>query len=167
MIVKMRAGPGGLIVGDSDIDRFHNSTMCALDDELGSEMSAYENGGRVFSTKLIRKRKMTPPSRKKLLPPSPPVITPMQIAAIEDQVRQYFTEGSDDRLHLNKAGLNKYHVAPRVEPPTTIQRAFCTCSPPSQVRRFPNCGKGNWQGQPQFQPTTTRRPIHGWRGNQC
>lgn len=59
-------------------------------------------------------------------------------SSIGDLVSQHLTEGSDDRLHLSKAGLNKYHVAPRVEPATTIQRAFCTCSPPS-VEGFQAC----------------------------
>lgn len=53
--------------------------------------------------------------------------------SVDQQVSQYLTKGSDDRLHLNKLGLNKYQVAPYVESSSTIQRAYCTCSPPSPV----------------------------------
>lgn len=52
-------------------------------------------------------------------------------AALDQCVSRHLTEGGDDRLHLNEAGVNKYFCAPRPLPKAVVVRGSCTCSQPT------------------------------------
>lgn len=55
----------------------------------------------------------------------------LEDAALDECVSRHLTEGGDDRLHLTKEGVNKYHCPPRPLPANVAIRCSCTCSPPT------------------------------------
>lgn len=55
----------------------------------------------------------------------------LEDAALDECVSRHLTEGGDDRLHLNEAGVNKYYCPPRPLPKEVVIRGSCTCSSPT------------------------------------
>lgn len=53
-------------------------------------------------------------------------------AALDECVSRHLVEGGDDRLHLDKHGVNKYFCPPRPLASTVVIRGSCTCSAPTR-----------------------------------
>lgn len=76
----------------------------------------------------------------------------LEDAALDECVSRHLTEGGDDRLHLDDAGVNKYYCPPRPLPNDVVIRGSCTCSAPTRdgyeaARRVL---RGLWSGRVKF-----------------
>lgn len=75
-------------------------------------------------------------SRLSALPDMEGATKPVAILSdteLDAATSRLLTEGGDDRLHLNAAGTNKYHCAPRPVAATVVERGSCTCSAPTPL----------------------------------